>query len=145
MSTRSTTHFMNSQWGKETEAIIYRHSDGYPKGHGKDLVKFLNECKKLADSRLDDPAYLAAKLVVFLADMFNGTYTYTSGKPKRVRAKSKLDFLSVGVVMKDPGDIEYRYVIDCGKFENGLPLLRCFNTSGPEKGVEVDLAKEMAT
>ena len=68
MSTRSTTHFTDSTG---TVAIIYRHSDGYPEGAGRDLISFLKECKALPDPRLYDAPYLAAKYVVFLANMFN--------------------------------------------------------------------------
>ena len=39
MSTRCLTVFKNSG-GKEI-AVLYRHMDGYPEGHGKELRKFL--------------------------------------------------------------------------------------------------------
>src|ERR1039458_700084 len=111
MSTRCTTHFQSNG---RTEAIIYRHSDGYPEGDGKDITKFLNKCKQLPDSRLTDPAYLAAKYVVFLASLFS------RGLP------NELDFLSVGVVSSDPGDIEYRYTVNCNKMDaDGLPIVKC--------------------
>jgi len=99
MSTRSTTHFTN---GHEVIAIIYRHSDGYPDGAGADLLRFIEETGKLSDSRHADPSYLSAKYVVFLAREF-------------ARGSNPLDFCSVGVVSEDPGDIEYRYVVDCDK------------------------------
>src|SRR5208282_1195712 len=117
MSTRSTTHFIDSEFSQKPIAIVYRHSDGYPEGAGMDIVRFLKACKALPDSRLNDPSYLAAKYVVFLADMFNG------------RAKSKLDFISVGILSEDPGDIEYRYVIDCGNLVKGLPTVTCYAVS----------------
>ena len=81
MSTRSTTHFVDSQatyLNGKPMAIIYRHSDGYPSGAGRDLLSFLKECKKLKDSRLSDSSYLAAKYIVFLADMFNHGYERNS-------------------------------------------------------------------
>ncbi len=49
MSTRSITHIHEAHTGEE--AIIcsfYRHCDGYPDGHGKDLIKWL-EGKKLVN------------------------------------------------------------------------------------------------
>jgi len=64
MSTQATVHFQEN--GK-TEAIIYRHTDGYPEGLGEDLQTFLNEVNKLKDKRFDDPSYLAAKFVVWQA------------------------------------------------------------------------------
>jgi len=42
MSTRSLTIFKDS--GKEI-AVMYKHYDGYPEGHGKDLAKFLTGMK----------------------------------------------------------------------------------------------------
>lgn len=126
MSTRSTTHFVYDDVN-EPMAIVYRHTDGYPEGAGKDLMAFLAECKALPDSRLSDPSYLAAKYVVFLADMFNVAYDKTG---KETRRPSKLDFLSVGVVMEDPGDIEYRYTVQCGQIgANGLPVVTCFHVA----------------
>lgn len=116
MSTRSTTHFTHNA---DTVAIIYRHMDGYPEGAGVDLLQFLNRCKGLSDSRLTDPSYLAAKYVVFLAEMF-------------CRTEDRLDFLSVGVVAEDPCDIEYRYVVNCGAIgRDGLPKVTCLKVDGP--------------
>ena len=37
--------------------------------------------------------------------------------------KHPLDFLGVGVVMEDPGDIEYQYDVICGG--EGLPKVIC--------------------
>lgn len=125
MSTRSTTHF---NYGDKTVAIIYRHPDGYPDRAGLDIRRFFNECKTLEDSRLIDPSYLAAKYVVFLADMFNKRTEYKNGKFTEKKPESRLEFISVGVVLEDPGDIEYRYVIDCANIDaNGLPDLKCYS------------------
>jgi hypothetical protein len=122
MSTRSTTHFQEN--GQDI-AIVYRHSDGYPEGAGVDLLRFIGECAKLQDSRLSDPSYLAAKYVVFLADMFNRTMKKVNGEYKYVKSKSKLEFLGVGVLMEDPGDIRYRYIVDCGNIVDGKPKVTC--------------------
>lgn len=125
MSTRSTTHFTHGD-GDPT-AIIYRHPDGYPECAGVDILRFLEECAKLKDSRFGDPSYLAAKYVVFLADHFNYTYDQSFAK---IRPASRLEFISVGVVMADPGDIEYRYVVDCGKpTADGKPTVTCYAVS----------------
>ena|SRR5208282_1495160 len=125
MSTRSTTHFIDSEFSQKPIAIVYRHSDGYPEGAGMDIMKFLKACKKLPDSRLNDPSYLAVKYVVFLADMFNFKYVRSA----YIRAASKLDFCSVGILQDDPSDIEYRYVIDCGNLVKGLPTVTCYAVS----------------
>lgn len=127
MSTRSTTHFVD---GSQRVAIVYRHSDGYPSGAGRDINTFLQACSKLKDSRLDDPSYLAAKYVVFLADMFNSHFEkQTNGEYGYTRNESKLDFLSVGIMNEDPCDIEYRYVIDCGNLVKGRPTVTAYEVS----------------
>lgn len=101
MSTRATVHFCNSNG--TTQAIVYRHYDGYPSGLGEDLQRFLRDVKaQTSDTRFNDPSYLAAKFVVWQA----GEYAEDKSKP--------LDFLSVGVVLQNPGDIEYQYKVLCG-------------------------------
>ena len=122
MSTRSTTHFLSAGADKPT-AIIYRHPDGYPEGAGADILDFLDQCAELSDSRFNDPSYLAAKYVVFLADMFN--YSYHLDNLDKTRPKSRLDFISVGVVDEDPGDIDYRYVITCHGRDK-RPSVHCY-------------------
>ena len=97
MSTRATVHF---QKDGVTRAIVYRHSDGYPEGLGEDLKIFFAGAEKLADRRFNDPTYLAAKFVVWQAGQY-------------ARSDSPLDFLSIGVMMEDPDDIEYRYLLGC--------------------------------
>ena len=97
MSTRATVHF---RYMGKTEAIVYRHNDGYPEGLGKDLQDFLDYVKEcIPDNRFTDPTYLASKWVVWDAS----AHANSSG----------LDFLGVGVVMQDPCDINYRYYVDC--------------------------------
>ena len=146
MSTRSTTHFLTSRYGTyNNTAIIYRHDNGYPEGAGCDLISFLKQCKALPDSRLSDPPYLAAKYVVFLADMYNSSWELdeVTRERKQIRHESKLDFLSVGILPEDPGDIEYRYTVDCGKIgKNGLPEVKCFEVNEDENG-KVQPTKEV--
>jgi len=108
--------------------IVYRHTDGYPEGAGKDLIRFLEICRSLNDSRLEDPEYLAARYVVFLA----GIYTHGS---------ERLDFLSVGVVSEDPGDIEYRDVVDCREIgKNGLPEVTCWHIERTNRREHLQMA-----
>jgi hypothetical protein len=110
MSTRCTIHF-HGYGTPDIRAIIYRHCDGYPDGeHGvpADLERFFKEVEsQTRDTRFSDPSYLAAKFVVWQA----GEFARDDSRP--------LDFLSVGVVMQDPGDIEYRYHVTCGTDWNG--------------------------
>lgn len=128
MSTRSTTHFIG-YGNKAPEAIIYRHSDGYPEGHGKDLQRFFADVEaQTKDTRFSDPNYLAARLVVWLARKFATTYESTGRKWKTTSHANErpLDFISVGVVREDPADIEFRYVVDCDRQgEDGRPLVTC--------------------
>ncbi len=120
MSTRATVHFKDSKTAKPT-AIIYRHSDGYPEGLGKDLEAFIEELRKnVPDNRLNDPSYLAAKWVVWdvlqgqkhaaeFADRMKGHPTFGSA----AKPQHPLDFLSIGIMDSDPSDIEHRYIVIC--------------------------------
>ena len=108
MSTRATVHFCWDE--KTTGAIVYRHCDGYPDGLGKDLKTFLKEVKdNVQDTRFNDPHYLAAKFVVWQA----GKYA----------KKHPLDFLSIGIMLEDAGDIEYKYSVICDGSNNKLPKI----------------------
>lgn len=108
MSTRCVVHF---QSGGKTEAIVYRHSDGYPDGeHGvlASLKKFFNEVQAVTtDTRFADAPFLAAKYVVWEARLAQDYFLKKGQSPHR------LDFLGVGVIMTEPGDIEYRYKVSC--------------------------------
>lgn len=132
MSTRAIVHFM--QFG-EAEARIYRHSDGYPEGLGQDLVAFLQELKdNVRDNRFNDAGYLAAKWVVRDATM---NRQYANGEPH------DLNFLGVGVVSADPGDIEYRYEVMCDDYDaNGLPKVMVYDLYG-ESDVEAKCINDM--
>ena len=117
MSTRAIVHFMQNG---EIEARIYRHSDGYPEGLGQDLVAFLQELKdNVRDNRFNDAGYLAAK-----GGGRDATYNrqYANGEPH------DLNFLGVGVVSADPGDIEYRYEVMGDDYDaNGLPKVMVYD------------------
>jgi hypothetical protein len=118
MSTRCTTHFC--EYGQDV-AIIYRHSDGGPTVHGYYLQEFLERCKALKDSRLDDPSYLAAR---FLVDL-------VSSQPKPESGQI-IDFRGVGIVAQDPDDIDFRYVVNCGAATlDGLPYVSFTRMSDP--------------
>jgi hypothetical protein len=124
VSTRATVHF---EWPDgRCAAVVYRHSDGYPKGLGKDLRQFLREVEEqtsgtLAGTRFDDPSYLAARWVVW-----DAAHHASGDRP--------LALLGVGVVLKDPPDIEYRYhiicVADACEQFGGVPRIRCEHIRG---------------
>ena len=96
MSTRASIHFQSD--GSDV-AIVYRHSDGYPEGLGEDLKAFFAEVRIQCghDTRFNDPSYLAAKWIVWDAKQHG----------------EGLKFLSVGVLLEDPSDIAYRYILAC--------------------------------
>lgn len=120
MSTRATIHFVDSK-GEKPTAIIYRHGDGYPDGLGKDLQQFFKDVNEQCTggwggTRFSDAAYLSAKWVVWDA---NQMAKYAGNKEPKL-----LDFLSVGILNRDPDDIEYRYTVHCYKQDkNGFPVV----------------------
>ena len=101
MSTRATIHFQDD--GQDV-AIVYRHGDGYPMGLGKDLKEFFKEVsRQTKDTRFNDASYLAAKWVVWDSDQVK----------RGLERVNILDFIGVGIVMEDPADIRYRYLVNC--------------------------------
>jgi len=104
MSTSATVHFMDKN--NVVEAIIYVHSDGYPEGLGDEIKLFLDEKVKYApeELRFDDPSYLAAHFVCWKLKQFGEMYDEENWD---------LKMIGVAPVMKDPGDIEYRYIMKC--------------------------------
>lgn len=91
-------------------AMVYKHWDGYPESIIPLLQDFFAELDThVQDRRYNDPSYLAAKLVVYLADRTRDSNDH------------KLEFLDVGVVMEAPSDVEYRYEILCYDLEGGHP------------------------
>lgn len=120
MSTRATIHFLN-EGSDQPQAIVYRHSDGYREGLGKDLVKFCDDLRaNLDDTRFNDPSYLAARWIVWDAHNYQ-TAVRQGNDPHRC------DFLGIGVVQNDPPDIEFRYKVFCrAGFDKGVkPRIVC--------------------
>jgi len=132
MSTRATVHFTYDPDGKP-DAIVYRHSDGYPEGLGEDLKAFLTDiAANVNDTRFGDPSYLAAKWVVwdvlrgkreaigFYQRMATENLRYVK-EVERMQAQHPCEFLGVGIVSEDPGDINYRYTVTC---RGGVPTIK---------------------
>lgn len=108
MSTRCVINFC---WGGEIFAKVYRHADGYPDGVVPDLARFFADVEaQTADTRFGDPSYLAAKFVVWQAD-------------RQHDSANALDFLGVGVILEDPGDIRFRWFLDCHNRVDGRPSI----------------------
>ena len=83
-------------------ANIYIHGDGATLG--KRLKVFLLEVQKnVPDNRFHCASYLAAKFVVYMAN--------------KNKSDNHLDFLSIGIVQSDAGDIKYRYKVICNEHE----------------------------
>jgi hypothetical protein len=124
MSTRCMIKFGEKR-GKKlvAEAMIYQHSDGYPNGwHGVLVLmqRFFRAVEKDADdTRFNDPEFLAAKFVVWVTQTIGRKYASSNfGKD------GPLNFLSHGVSLREHGDIEYCYFVDCSrKDEQGRPLI----------------------
>ena len=85
MSTRSTTHF-KTKYG--TDAIIYRHCDGYVAAAGRDLLTFLETIQEAGTA---GPSGLASAYVA-----------WALGEA----------ICQAEIVMDDPGDIQYRYTVE---------------------------------
>jgi len=120
MGTRCTVHF---HYGDNTsEAIVYRHWDGSPRTMLPDLERFFQAVTHQAsDTRFSDPSYLAAKFVVWQADQNAKRY---NGSKREYEKTEPLDFLSVGVCLKDPADIAFRYHVHCGLYtKEGTPTV----------------------
>jgi hypothetical protein len=101
---------------RKPDAVIYRHGGGYPNGdHGvpADLRRFFADVRaQTSDTRFCDPAYLAAKYVVWQA----GQNAPDKDKP--------LDFLSVGVVSGRWADYAYAYDVNCATMDaDGNPAV----------------------
>jgi hypothetical protein len=124
MGTRCTITF---QYNDKPVARCYRHWDGDPDTMGQDLRAFFTAVKEGAsDTRFSDPAYLAAKYIVWQA----AVYAADKSKP--------LDFLSVGVCIDDPGDLSYKYFVECQcDPSTGFPTVTGATRSGDPVAVTV--------
>jgi hypothetical protein len=85
MGTRSLTIF-NNEWDNEEIVVLYRQYDGYPTGHGRDLLNFLNnmnmvngisnnEKRKIANGM----GCLSAQIVAYLKEAPGDFYLHSAG------------------------------------------------------------------
>ena len=122
MGTRSLTHVIetykhNGKKKKQTLLTMYRQYDGYPSGHGADLVEFLEGSKVVNGLGMDDKdkrvfngtGCLAAQMVAHFKTEPGGFYIQ---KPNA----------------KDCGE-EYTYDIEVD-FDTKQITLRCFKVWG---------------
>jgi len=126
MSTRCNIRFI--RYGKVT-ANIYVHCDGYPNsdaGMLANLQRFFEAVEAQAgdDTRYDDPEYLAARFVVWQAGRM-AEYGKGGGP---------LDFIGVGVNIRDQGDIDYVYQVHCDTNldDKGRPIVTYYHITERE-------------
>lgn len=119
MSTRCQIHFCEPDG--TPVARIYRHTDGHPEDILHDLTSFYEAVEAhTPDHRYDDPEYLAAKFVVWQANInaHASLSVHDGGEPRM------LDFLSVGVADGPHGDEAYFYRVLCSTDdEQGRPIV----------------------
>lgn len=136
MSTRTNIHFNH---GKTICANIYRHYDGYPEGVLPDLLTFFQTLRaEVLDTRLNCAEYLAAKFLVWQAKQFAREYLGMNPETKVPEYKENhyLEFLSVAPCVRDHGDIEYIYEVDCDLLDaSGFPAVRWKGVGGKFKTV----------
>ena len=98
---------------KEWDALIYRHSDGYPDGVLPDIEPFL---KKWAKGRgLADTEYASARLLQYLCNEYDGDMIrYERNMPEDKRFTGNLGH---GICKDFHGDIEYFYRVHPDEIE----------------------------
>ena len=119
MATRSLTTFADKNG--DIMATVYKHWDGHPDSMMPLFTRFFTRCSALSSPRFDDPFYLAAKWVVFLAenDRAGGSGRYTD---------DPLDFLGVGIMSPGVDAWEdYVYTVKCAN--DAYPLVTVKETN----------------
>ena len=102
MSTRSTTHFKG--YDGETEAILYRHCDGYIACAGADLLEFLDGVRKQAQADAEGKG-----------GGFWSTGAGRSGLASAYVVWAAENDIQAEIMRADPGDIQYRYSVARGE------------------------------
>lgn len=109
MSTRSQIGFYKERNSKlkSWEALIYRHSDGYPEGVLPDIIPFLRWWK--GSRGISDLEYCSARLLQYLCNQYDGT---------DIVNKDYTGTLGHGICNQFHGDIEYFYFV----YPNGVKV-----------------------
>lgn len=104
MSTRCQIGFYQTKPTKKTllepDALIYRHSDGYPKGVLPELLPIIREFH--SKRGLDDTEYASGRTLQALCNQYDMNMT---------KWGYKTDFLGYGIAKDFHGDIEYYYAV----------------------------------
>lgn len=108
MSTRCQIAFTSAETNLDTpEALLYRHSDGYPSGVLPEMMPFLNWW---AGARgINDIQYCSARLLQYLANMYDG-YTIKWAKERLEKYKgdeSKRSIDEIAETEKFTGTLGY--------------------------------------
>ena len=114
MATRGQVKFIE---GGIVIANTYTHWDSYPDGeYGRlaELQRFFEDVKEQCGGVTNDAEYLAAKYLVWKA-----LEQCDDDNP------NPLKFSGIGPCIKDHGDIEYIYLVDCYHFDlnTGFPTV----------------------
>lgn len=133
MGTRSLTHIVSDEFGKEQIlCTIYRQYDGYPEGHGVDIAQFLTSRHLVNGISGDNDVFngagdLAAQLVAVLKQGARFTATDPGGgiEPGGV-------YLTASGA-RDCGE-EYTYTVTAKDFET--ITLKMESTYAAEEGFE---------
>jgi hypothetical protein len=116
MSTRAHIAFYSEkdQPLKDWDALIYKHSDGYPEGTLPLLKEF---CEAFNKQRgLEDSEYASARYVARLATERDEQLA----EYRNPIAMEEFDFLGIGISKQLHGDIEYFYAV----FPNRIEVYR---------------------
>jgi hypothetical protein len=141
MGTRSTTHFYDETYGEKVHLVsMYRQFDGYPTGHGQELVDFLKSrtvingigSGQTAESFANGAGCLAAQLVEHLkAGQIGGVYITT---------KDDSQSYDYEVVVKEGGDIHLTVKGYGGIIFDGL--VQDFDGQAVEKAEQEEMEEE---
>lgn len=117
MSTRCQIGFYTKKPTKsqllKPDALIYRHSDGYPEGVLPDLEPIV--CEFALKRGLDDTEYASARVLQQLCNIYDSKMKEWGYEP---------DFLGYGICKVFHGDIEYYYAISPERidiYETSIP------------------------
>lgn len=92
------------------EALLYRHSDGYPSAVLPDVMPFLKWWDKKRG--VSDSEYVAARLLQYLCNMYDAsTEDFESKYAPKKPEKGLTGTLGHGICKGFHGDIEYLYAI----------------------------------
>lgn len=141
MSTRSQIGFYENkeQPLKKFEALIYRHSDGYPDTkHGviSAIKPFLKWWKK--GQGLGDLEYLSARLLQYLCNRYDNN-GYGKALGKKYQNDNFTGTLGHGICKNFHGDIEYFYKI----YPNAMEVYKVGNIWDKFKEEEFTLIKTL--